>query len=558
MAHGETSSDISYNSSIKMRSQLLNQQCSAVDEALQGLVKLTNNVLVTPRFICRLSFPKHTQVSILSFGGSGHEPAHAGYVGEGMLTGAICGDVFASPPVSAILHAILHCTGTAGTLLICKNYTGDVTNAELAMQTAKQEHGIDNCEMVICADDVATKQVGARGLAGTLFCHKIAGAMSARGASLVEIVRCVSAMLSRIHTMSLSLSSASSRPIPQGKVEIGLGIHGEQGIETRDVMPSQESAKLLVAKCFEESSIGNEACAVLINNLGGLSNLEMLVFARDLLQEIPVPVVFSTCGALMTSLSAAGASLSVLHQVTENELVALYADTTALFWPRHQTKVEATQHVDDVTTAAHKRVKPTNEKKEEDCSGQVDLQWIQRTMRGCHALVANADRINELDARAGDGDCGTTLKRVAIALIASLDNTPFTNQSLINEISSQLRQAGGSLGGMLARFFPHLLANNSNNNITQFNWDAVWEQGINTLPCSVGARSFVDALLPALQQRQDASAASAARIGADSTSKLEATVGRARYLPKDSYLGYNDAGAEAVAVFLEAFWGRIF
>ena len=221
---------------------------------------------------------------MISGGGSGHEPAHAGFVGQ-MLTAAVCGDVFASPSVDAVLAAILAVTGPQGCVLIVKNYTGDRLNFGLAAERARSI-GL-KVSMVVVDDDIALPNIPQpRGLAGTLFVHKIAGALAAEGASLETITAVAERIIGNVKTIGLSLDtcvvpgSEKIDRIPNGCAELGLGIHGEAGIEQIDYAGVNAAVAVMVQKLAQSVDQGD--LVVLVNNLGGVSSLEMSIVANEI------------------------------------------------------------------------------------------------------------------------------------------------------------------------------------------------------------------------------------------------------------------------------------
>ena len=221
--------------------QFLNQKENAVTDAIEGVIRSSGGALARLdgyphiRVVVRNDWDK-SKVALVSGGGSGHEPAHAGFVGRGMLTAAVCGDVFASPSVDAVLAGILAVTGQSGCLLIVKNYTGDRLNFGLAAERARA-FGL-KVNMVIVDDDVALPELSQpRGVAGTLFVHKIAGALAEDGQSLENVTQAAERVIAGAKTLGMSLDtctvpgSPKEDRIPAGKVELGLGIHGESGVE---------------------------------------------------------------------------------------------------------------------------------------------------------------------------------------------------------------------------------------------------------------------------------------------------------------------------------------
>ncbi|MDB4941554.1 MAG: Dihydroxyacetone kinase, ATP-dependent, partial [Labilithrix sp.] len=281
--------------------------------------------------------PAH--VAVISGGGSGHEPAHAGFVGDGMLTAAVCGEIFASPSVDAVLAAILAVTGEGGCLLVVKSYTGDRLNFGLAAEKARAL-GLA-VEMVVVGDDIAIAGAAQpRGLAGTLLVHKVAGHLARSGASLAEVKAAAERVAAGARTLGVSLSGVHIPGQPgedrlaADELEIGLGIHGEPGAEKAKVMPMRELAVTL-ARRLEASLPGDAgAVALMINDLGGVPPVEMAVAARDVLQALTreVALVFGP-ERLMTSLDMKGLSVTLLP-VDDALRAALLAPVAPRAWPR--------------------------------------------------------------------------------------------------------------------------------------------------------------------------------------------------------------------------------
>lgn len=275
---------------------------------------------------------------MISGGGSGHEPSHAGLVGEGILTAAVCGEVFASPSVDAVLSAILAVTGAAGCLLIVKNYTGDRLNFGLAAERARQR-GLA-VEMVVVGDDVALPEAPhPRGVAGTVLVHKIAGYVAARGGSLAEVRAAAADAATAVVSLGMALSTCT-RPgdqpegrIASGRAELGLGIHGEPGARELEAGPAHEMVATMVAELLPK--IGDAPrVAVLVNNLGGTTPLEMAVVTKCLLESALGPRIELLVGpaGLMTALDMHGVSLSVLP-LNAARREGLRYPVTILAWP---------------------------------------------------------------------------------------------------------------------------------------------------------------------------------------------------------------------------------
>ncbi|XP_037694186.1 triokinase/FMN cyclase isoform X1 [Choloepus didactylus] len=333
--------------------KLVNSVAGCADDALAGLVACNPSLqlLQGHRVALRSDLDSlKGQVALLSGGGSGHEPAHAGFVGKGMLTGVIAGAVFTSPAVGSILAAIraVAQAGTAGTLLIVKNYTGDRLNFGLALEQARAE-GIP-VEMVVIGDDSAfttLRKTGRRGLCGTVLIHKVAGALAEAGVGLEEITRRVSLVAKAMGTLGVSLSSCSvpgSKPtfeLSADEIELGLGIHGEAGVRRIKMATADEIVTLMLDHMTDSSNASHvpallgSSVVLVVNNLGGLSFLELGIIADAAVRCLEgrgVKIARALVGTFMSALEMPGVSLTFML-VDEPLLDLIDAETTAAAWP---------------------------------------------------------------------------------------------------------------------------------------------------------------------------------------------------------------------------------
>jgi dihydroxyacetone kinase len=263
---------------------------------------------------------------LISGGGSGHEPAHAGFVGKGMLDAAVCGDVFASPSTIQVYNAILKTESKKGTLLIIKNYSGDCMNFDGAAEMAKEDDDI-NVAQVYVNDDIAVKDslytVGRRGVAGTVFVHKLAGAAAEMGKSLEDVKAMAEKAIANVRSLGFALTSctvpAKGTPtfaIGDGEMEFGVGIHGEPGIAREKVQTADELAARIVKAIIEDMALkSGEEIALLINGFGGTPLQELYLFNNSVSNELEaagVKIYKTLVGNYMTSIDMAGASVSVL------------------------------------------------------------------------------------------------------------------------------------------------------------------------------------------------------------------------------------------------------
>lgn len=533
--------------------QFMNSKEALVTEALDGLIRTSNGRLARLDGYPHIKVAVRTdwdrsKVALVSGGGSGHEPSHAGFVGQGMLTAAVCGDVFASPSVDAVLAGILAVTGKAGCLLIVKNYTGDRLNFGLAAERARA-FGL-KVSMVIVDDDVALPDLPqARGVAGTLFVHKIAGAMAEAGADLETITAAAQRVIAGAISIGMSLDTCTVPGSPkedrigQGKAELGLGIHGEAGVEQVDFSGARAAMSMVVDRLLPHMGLGDHVA--LLNNLGGTTPLEMSVLAEELARSPMGARVKWMVGpaALMTSLDMHGFSVSLLP-VTEGEVAHLAAPVAPPAWP-------------GLSRLAPVALRPLPD-------GLAPILPVpsphpaRRALveRCCKALISCEADLNALDAKSGDGDTGSTLAGAARALEAALDRLPLADPTqLYRAVGMELSQTmGGSSGVLLAIFF----AAAGDASAGGKDWIGALSAGLDRVMQVGGAqpghRTMIDALAPALAALPQGvqAAALAARKGADATAAMtRAKAGRASYLSADKLAGHVDPGAEGVARLFE-------
>lgn len=323
--------------------KIINKPENVVTEMLQGMAKAYPKLCYTPEVEVISRKEMGDQVGIVSGGGSGHEPAHAGYVGEGMLSAAVAGNVFASPSPDRVLKGIQLADTGKGVLLVIKNYSGDVMNFSMAQELAEME-GI-SVRSVVVKDDVAvpdsTFSTGRRGIAGTVFVHKCAGAKAVAGGSLDEVADVAQKVIDNVRSMGMAMSPCVlpgvGKPgftLEENEVEIGMGIHGEPGVSKTEMKTSQEIAQLLVSKIMEDYDYTDSEVALMINGLGGTPLMELYILENDVcnyLEQLGVRVYRSYVGNYMTSIEMAGCSVSLLKLDGElKQLLDAPCDTPAL------------------------------------------------------------------------------------------------------------------------------------------------------------------------------------------------------------------------------------
>lgn len=326
--------------------KIINEPTKVVDEMLNGLEFVHSDLVkrVKGFDVIQRTSEKTGKVAIISGGGSGHEPAHAGFVGEGMLSAAICGAVFTSPTPDQILEAIKQSDEGAGVFMVIKNYSGDVMNFEMAKDLAEME-GIA-VESVVVDDDIAVEDSlytqGKRGVAGTIFVHKILGNAAENGKSLSEIKELADKLVPNIHTVGLALSGATvpevGKPgfvLDENEIEFGIGIHGEPGYRREKMQQSYDLAKELVNKLLKNFDDTEGDFGMLVNGMGATPLMEQYIFANDvrkLLDEKGINVTFKKLGNLMTSIDMAGISLTLIKLEDDEWLNALEAPVNTIAW----------------------------------------------------------------------------------------------------------------------------------------------------------------------------------------------------------------------------------
>ena len=531
-----------------------NDRKQLVNDAIEGmvisaphgnLVRLDIDPAI--RIVARADWDK-SRVAVISGGGSGHEPAHAGFVGKGMLTAAVCGDVFASPSVDAVLNAIVAVTGDRGCLLIVKNYTGDRLNFGLAAEKAKR-YGL-KVEMVIVADDIAlpdNKQP--RGIAGTALVHKIAGYAAEQGKSLSEVHEIARQACDSVWSLGLAMETCNlpgseddEGRIQRGQVELGLGIHGEPGASTVDSHNSQQLIETLVAPL--KAQAGNDRVAVLINNLGGVSALEMALLTKELAHSSLKDQIAYLIGPapLVSSLDMKGFSLSLLR-LNETFEKAINADVQTVGWQKPVPFAP-------IKTQRHS---PVYTQLEIEPSDNPQVKAV--VLAAAQTLTGLENRLNALDAKVGDGDTGSTFAEGAreIARLLEQGKLPLNNTAqLLQLVGERLATVmGGSSGVLMSIFFTAAgQAVHDGKSLP----DALL-RGLKQMKhyggADLGDRTLIDALQPALEALQaqglEAAVAAAKKGAADTATMQKAGAGRSSYVNSQNLEGVTDPGAVAIA-----------
>lgn len=532
-----------------------NDRKRLVNDAIEGVIISSRHRNLTRleidpaiRVVVRNDWDK-SKVAIISGGGSGHEPAHVGFVGKGMLTAAVCGDLFASPSVDAVLNAIVAVTGDRGCLLIVKNYTGDRLNFGLAAEKAKR-HGL-KVEMVIVGDDISLPDNRQpRGIAGTALVHKIAGYAAEQGKSLGDVKAIaqqacdsVASIGVAMQTCNLPGSEDEQGRIRSGHVELGLGIHGEPGASTVETQNSKEIIDTLVAQLRKKTG-GEAKLAVLVNNLGGVSSLEMALLTKELAHSALKEQLAYLIGPapLVSALDMKGFSLSAIV-LNETFTQALLAEVETAGWqPMVRLGAMPTQR----HAAIRGQAQPTPS---ENSAAKALVTSVTKT------LIEQQSHLNALDAKVGDGDTGSTFADGArdIARLNDEGRLPLNDTAALLELVGERLATvmGGSSGVLMSIFFTAAGQKTGEKRPLAESLLFGLEQMKRYGGADLGDRTLIDALQPALEALKGKdlqAAARAAQQGADATAKMQkANAGRSSYVSSSSLEGVKDPGAVAVA-----------
>ncbi|TEB29146.1 dihydroxyacetone kinase 1 [Coprinellus micaceus] len=574
----------------------LNSPDTLVLESLKGLCDL--NPALTLDADNKILFVKNhnrSKVALVCGGGSGHEPAHSGFVGDGMLTAAICGHVFASPNASQVRRGIDLVQNDNGTVIVVKNYTGDILNFGLAKEqyAAKHPSEAEKVRFVIVADDVAVgrsqgKIVGRRGLAGTVLVYKIAGALAARGASLDDVHRTAAWVSENVATVGASLghvhvpgTAPLTTNLASDELEVGMGIHNESGSNHVSPIPSlseliKNMLSLLTSVDDPERSFlpfkGSDNVVLLVNNLGGVNELELggiAAEARKQLSERGLKIVRILSGTFMTSLNMPGFSLTLLllpngteaHSPSASDVISLLDERPQVLGWKWTPATEPLPPNSQITGRTL-QVKSQNPE-----------SFVTSIRSVANALIAAEPDITRMDLIAGDGDAGLTLKAGSQGVLAAIEQGKIRGDSVVSSLIAIAQVAeevmGGTSGALYSIFFSALAQGFQSQSIpdgsvvTPGHWVVALSSALDKLYGYTRARrpsrTLVDplsAFVEAAKQSEGedlARAVALATEAAEETKNLVAKAGRSAYVSSDHLQKEHvaDPGAWGVKVILE-------
>ncbi|XP_043280408.1 triokinase/FMN cyclase-like isoform X2 [Venturia canescens] len=572
--------------------KFMNDVNDAVSESLSGLCCAYPHLdyHASKRVVLKSDWHNGSdKVAIICGGGSGHEPFASGFVGAGMLTAAVAGSVFAAPPPNNILHA-LRCAShnnNAGVLVIIPNYTGDCLNFGIAIEEARQD-GLTIADIIVgddCSIPIEEQgRAGKRGLVGLLFVIKIAGSLAFRGKSLEDITRTAETVSQNIATYGVGLCPCSMPgqgpmfEMPRNQIEIGLGVHGEAGYKRIEWREASKIVEILLDRIIEELKlIKGTAVAVIINNFGGSSQLEQGIVVHEVVKQLKnlgISPLRVYSGSLMTSLDSAGMHISVLHLMDEKSslfLDCLDDQTEAPCWPGRTYSLPLTERPQiQIDEKSGKRSAPkVGRKFDDDRLANLMRDCLKNA---CDAIIANEEKINDLDRGCGDGDCGSTHKNLAEGILSALDGLQFRYPaSLLLELSWIAEdRMGGTSGAIYSLMFKAAVSEfvDCTNDEKCWNrtWLRVWKRALAGITkyskATPGDRTMLDTLTPACEALEKNLSnplneivnqiAKSAWSGCEATKSMTPMTGRASYVKQAEFLNNVDAGSFAVAICINA------
>lgn len=573
--------------------KIMNKPETLVREMLSGLVMAHPELEFDSKYkIVKKKDINPQKVTLISGGGSGHEPAHAGFVGKGMLDVAVCGDVFASPSQIQVYQAIRSSASEKGTLLIIKNYSGDIMNFKNAAHLAGED-GIQ-VDYVKVDDDIAVEDslytVGRRGVAGTVLVHKIAGAAAEAGMSLEEVKAAAQHAIDNVKSIGFALTSctvpAKGTPtfeIGEGEMEYGVGIHGEPGIRREPMIPADVLAARMVAQLLESLQMNGKAAeevAVLVNGFGGTPLQELYLLNHAVMRELHargIAVYKVFVGNYMTSIDMAGASVSIMKLDDRlKRLLAAECETPALavrgpFEPVRYRNGAVEENGNKPASFGL----TTGEEHAVIRDGKLSLDNLIYVVDKMSAIIIeNEVPFCELDSHAGDGDFGMSVAKGFKQLKAEWDEVTAQAKdigSFLDACSLVIMEhcggASGPIWGSAFRAAGKYAGERKELSVPEIaEMMAAVVKGVQDTGersfgrgAVVGDKTLVDALAPyadawaaAAEDGADLiaagiQAAEAAVEGAKKTEAIAARMGRAGTVG-DRSIGYPDAGAYALGV----------
>ncbi|WP_144533198.1 dihydroxyacetone kinase subunit DhaK [Bacillus paranthracis] len=580
--------------------KIINKPETLVMEMCNGMVMAHPELELLKKYkVIKKKEMNENKVTLISGGGSGHEPAHAGLVGKGMLDAAVCGDVFASPSQIQVYQAIKETASKKGTLLIIKNYSGDIMNFKNGAHLATED-GIE-VDYVKVDDDIAVEDslytVGRRGVAGVILVHKIAGAAAEAGMDLGAVKAVAEKAAANVRTIGLALTSctvpASGSPtftLAEDEMEYGVGIHGEPGIKREKMLSADELANRMTNDLVKDLGVKDgEEIALLVNGFGGTPLQELYLFNNAVTRElaarnIKINRVF--VGNYMTSIDMAGMSLTVMKLDDELKTLLSKECNTPAF--KVDGLVESVEYVNVLEETEEKEVSFELETAEEHAVIKENVITLNNMIylvdKMSDIIIKNEVPFCELDTHAGDGDFGMSVakgfKQLKREWHSIVEQENVTIGSFLDGCSMIIMEHCGGASGPIwgGAFRAASKAAGEKRELTVKEFAEMLQAALQGIQ-SIGERSFgrgavvgdktlVDALAPCVDSWLDSASnevdvktafekgAEAAVKGAEYTKEIVARMGRAGTVGERS-LGYPDAGAHALGVIFTEIAGSL-
>ncbi|RMZ85546.1 hypothetical protein DV737_g555, partial [Chaetothyriales sp. CBS 132003] len=561
------------------------------------------------KIVYRCATPELTdkpKVSIISGGGSGHEPGMAGFVGKGMLTAGVAGTIFASPSAEQVRRAVLSRVPTEkGVLVVTMNYTGDVLNFGMAVEKARAS-GVKT-EFLAVSDDVGvgrakSGKVGRRGIAGSVLVLKVIGAAAELGCDLAQVYALAKLVASNTSSVGSSMEHVHvpgrgpmESLMPAGDIEVGMGIHNEAGSQTVQAsLP--DLVRIMLAQLLDPSDKDryyvdirpSDQVVLFVNNLGGVSNLEMGAIVTEVVKQLnesysltPVRVI---AGTFLTSLNGLGFSATIVKLIDTGlgrgksmlDLLDYPAEAVGWAGPIAASTWEASRNDGERKDEAGAWTETATQKSK----WRLDPEQAAAALRGgLDNVIAIEPEVTRYDTIVGDGDCGTGLKRGAEAVLKELDDAgsnPADAVAFVNKIVAVVeRTMDGTSGAIYAIFLnalaAGLLEQDGGGSATKEKvvdakaWAAALKWAVQALgrytPARPGDRTLIDSLVPFVDELAASGdvkkAAQAARAGAEKTKGMKASLGRTVYVGSEAeWMGkVPDPGAWGLAAFFDGLAG---
>ncbi|OCF45289.1 dihydroxyacetone kinase [Kwoniella heveanensis CBS 569] len=560
---------------------LLNDASTLVVDSLKGLAQLNPNVKFDEgqRVIYTPPSSNSSRVALLSGGGSGHEPAHAAFVGKGLLDAAVCGNIFASPNVAQIRRGVELVTGDKGALIVVMNYTGDALHFGLAAEQHRSAGKPGDVRVLLVQDDVAVGReqgtiVGRRGLAGTILVYKIASALSDKGGDLDAVEAVGKYVNSRIGTLGIGLehchvpgTRAGESHLEANQLELGMGIHNEAGTEKLELGAISSLVDKMLSKITDTTDSdrsfvpfkndGSDEVVLLVNNLGAVSELELGGITGEAVKwleskKIKTRRVLS--GTYMTSLNMPGFSLSLLLLPSKSDSSSPYSSEQILeyldapasapgwAWTSGQEPGVLGQKAEEVHQA--------KKGKEVDLAPTDSKAFLAAITRACKSIIEAEPELTKQDQIAGDGDAGLTLEAGAKAILKAIESGKVAGKNVVEDVGTLAEivedDMGGTSGALYSIFFAGLgkglrdQASAGATTTTPEVWSKAAADALTTLYKYTRARppsrTLVDpleAFIESLPSKGLSGAAEDAQAAADKTKELVAKAGRGAYVNQE-------------------------